>query len=172
MKKKVLFIIPPERFNEEELIKPKDILVNKGIDVIISSTITGEIIGDYNGKVISSTIFSDLNVNDFDIISVIGGSGTIDYLWENSSLIDYLKDAYNKDIIISGICAGAVTIAETGLLTNRTATCYPVDIMINKLIKHNVNYLEKNVVVHSDIITSNGPDGAEDFGLALLNLYL
>lgn len=172
MKKKVLFIIPPERFNEEELIKPKDILVNKGIDVIISSTITGEIIGDYNGKVISSAIFSDLNVNDFDIISVIGGSGTIDYLWENSSLIDYLKDAYNKDIIISGICAGAVTIAETGLLTNRTATCYPVDIMINKLIKHNVNYLEKNVVVHSDIITSNGPDGAEDFGLALLNLYL
>lgn len=172
MKKKVLFIIPPERFNEEELIKPKDILVNKGIDVIISSTITGEIVGDYNGKVISSAIFSDLNVNDFDIISVIGGSGTIDYLWENSSLIDYLKDAYNKDIIISGICAGAVTIAETGLLTNRTATCYPVDIMINKLIKHNVNYLEKNVVVHSDIITSNGPDGAEDFGSALLNLYL
>ena len=172
MKKKVLFTIPPERFNEEELIKPKDILVNKGIDVIISSTITGEIVGDYNGKVISSAIFSDLNVNDFDIISVIGGSGTIDYLWENSSLIDYLKDAYNKDIIISGICAGAVTIAETGLLTNRTATCYPVDIMINKLIKHNVNYLEKNVVVHSDIITSNGPDGAEDFGSALLNLYL
>ena len=172
MKKKVLFIIPPGRFNEEELIKPKDILVNKGIDVIISSTITGEIVGDYNGKVISSAIFSDLNVNDFDIISVIGGSGTIDYLWENSSLIDYLKDAYNKDIIISGICAGAVTIAETGLLTNRTATCYPVDIMINKLIKHNVNYLEKNVVVHSDIITSNGPDGAEDFGSALLNLYL
>ena len=44
--------------------------------------------------------------------------------------------------------------------------------MINKLIKHNVNYLEKNVVVHSDIVTGNGPDGAEDFGLALLNLYL
>lgn len=172
MKKKVLFIIPPERFNEEELIKPKNVLINKGIDVIISSTITGEIIGDYDGKVVSSAIFSDLNVNDFDVISVIGGSGTIDYLWENSSLIDYLKDAYNKNIIISGICAGAVTIAETGLLTNRTATCYPVDIMINKLIQHNVNYLEKNVVVHSDIITSNGPEGAEDFGLTLLNLYL
>ena len=41
-----------------------------------------------------------------------------------------------------------------------------------ELIKHNVSYLEKNVVVHSDIVTSNGPDGAEDFGLALLNLYL
>lgn len=172
MKKKVLFIIPPERFNEEELIKPKNILVNKGIDVVISSTVTGKITGDYEGTVISSAIFSNLNPSDFDIISVIGGSGTIDYLWENPSLINYLKEAYNKNIIISGICAGAVAIAETNLLTNRTATCYPIDIMINKLIKHNVNYLEKNVVVHSDIITGNGPDGAEDFGSALLNLYL
>ncbi|MCQ8211152.1 DJ-1/PfpI family protein [Cetobacterium somerae] len=172
MKKKVLFIIPPERFNEEELNIPKNVLTDNGIEVVVSSTRIGEITGDYEGIAISTNIFSDLNINDFDIISVIGGSGTIDYLWENKSLIKYLNEAHKKNILISGICAGAVSIAETNLLANRSATCYPVDIMINKLIKHHANYLDKNVVVHEDIITSNGPDGAKDFGLALLNLYL
>ena len=60
MKKKVLFIIPPERFNEEEVIKPNNILVNKGMAVVISSMVTGETTGDYDGTVISAAIFSNL----------------------------------------------------------------------------------------------------------------
>lgn len=171
MKKKALFIIPPERFNEEELNQPKDILTAGGIDVIVASTITGEIIGDYNGKTVSTVVFSSVDIKEYDVVAIIGGSGTIDHLWSNETLINYLKDAHRKNVITTGICAGAVVIAETGLLTGRTGTCYPVDIMKNKIKENGVTYLEQNVVKYDDIITSNGPIGAKDFGNALLNLF-
>lgn len=171
MKKKILFIIPPERFNEDELNQPKNILIDGGLDVIVSSTITGEITGDYNGKAISTVVFSSVDINEYHAIAIIGGSGTIDYLWNNETLIKYLKDAHKNNIIITGICAGSVVVAETGLLSGRIGTCYPVDIMKNKLKENDVIYLDKNVVKHDDIITSNGPIGAKDFGNALLSLF-
>lgn len=172
MKKKALFIIPPDRFNEDELNQPKDILTAGGIDVVISSTVTGEITGDYNGKAMSTEVFSSVDITKYDIVSIIGGSGTIDYLWNNETLINYLKDAHKKNIIITGICAGSVVVAETGLLAGRTGTCYPVDIMKDKIKENGVTYLEENVVKYDDVITSNGPMGAKDFGNALLNLFV
>jgi len=72
MSKKALFIIPPERFNEDELFHPKEALENEGIEVTIASTKTGEIIGDYQGKVESTTLFTDVSANDYDAVAVIG----------------------------------------------------------------------------------------------------
>ncbi|WP_051196291.1 DJ-1/PfpI family protein [Clostridium cadaveris] len=142
------------------------------MDVVISSTVTGEITGDYNGKAISTEVFSSVDITEYDVVSIIGGSGTIDYLWNNETLINYLKNAHKKNIIITGICAGSVVVAETGLLSGRTGTCYPVDIMKDKVKENGVTYLEQNVVKYDDIITSNGPIGAKDFGNSLLGLFV
>lgn len=73
MSKKALFIIPPDRFNEDELFHPKEVLENAGIDVTVASTITGEIKGDYKGKVTSNVVFSEVPSNNYDVIAVIGG---------------------------------------------------------------------------------------------------
>lgn len=168
MSKKALFIIPPERFNEDELFQPKAELESNGIDVTIASTKTGEIIGDYEGKATAEVIFSDVLASDYDVVSVIGGSGTNDHLWENQELQDYLKQAYTNKVLVTGICAGAVTVAKTGLLAGREATCYPVDIQKDQLKANKVTYVENHVVAHDDIITGDGPDGAKEFGEALV----
>lgn len=167
--KKALLIIPPDRFNEDELFLPKAELENAGIDVTIASTKTGEITGDNAGKATASVTFSEVSATDYDVVAVIGGSGTIDYLWGNEELIAYLKQAYDKKILVSGICAGSVVVAKTGLLSGRKGTCYPVDVMINELKANSVEYLEQHVVAHDDIITSDGPAGAKAFGEALVN---
>jgi protease I len=168
MSKKALFIIPPERFNEDELFHPKEALENEGVEVTIASTKTGEIIGDYQGKVESTVIFSEVSFTDYDVIAVIGGSGTNDYLWENQDLQIYLKQAYDQKVLLTGICAGSVTVVKTGLLEGRTATCYPLDVQINVLIENKVNYIPEHVVAHKDIITGDGPDGAKEFGQSLV----
>jgi protease I len=168
MSKKALFIIPPERFNEDELFHPKEALENEGVEVTIASTKTGEIIGDYQGKVESTVIFSEVSFIDYDVIAVIGGSGTNDYLWENQDLQIYLKQAYDQKVLLTGICAGSVTVVKTGLLEGRTATCYPLDVQINVLKENKVNYIPEHVVAHKDIITGDGPDGAKEFGQSLV----
>jgi protease I len=168
MSKKALLIIPPERFNEDELFHPKEALENEGVEVTIASTKTGEIIGDYQGKVESTVIFSEVSFTDYDVIAVIGGSGTNDYLWENQDLQTYLKQAYEQKVLLTGICAGSVTVVKTGLLEGRTATCYPLDVQINVLKENKVNYIPEHVVTHKDIITGDGPDGAKEFGQSLV----
>ncbi|QWU16095.1 protease I [Paenibacillus sophorae] len=168
MSKKALLIIPPDRFNEDELFHPKAELENAGIAVTVASTKTGEITGDNQGKVNAEVVFSDVSASDYDVVAVIGGSGTIDYLWGDDHLIQYLKQAYEQKILVAGICAGSVAVAKTGLLAGRQATCYPVDVMIDELKANSADYVVQHVVAHDDIITSNGPDGARDFGKSLV----
>ena len=168
MSKKALLIIPPERFNEDELFKPKEVLENAGVKVTVASTKTGEIIGDYKGKAVSEKVFSDVAATNYDVIVVIGGSGTNDYLWGNQKLLDYLKQAYKDKVLVTGICAGSATLSQTGLLSGREATCYPVDVQKEVLKANNVTYVKQHVVVHNDIITADGPDGAEEFGKSLV----
>ena len=67
----------------------------------------------------------------------------------------------------TGICAGSVTVAKTGLLSGRKAACYPVDVQIDELKANHVEYVEQHVVAHDDIITGDGPDGAREFGESL-----
>jgi len=168
MSKKALFIIPPDRFNEDELFHPKEVLESAGVNVTIASTRIGEITGDYQGKTSADVIFSDVSASNYDVIAVIGGSGTIDHLWGNQELIGYLKQAHEQKVLVTGICAGSVAVVKTGLLSGRKATCYPVDVMINELKANNVEYIVQHVVAHDDIITSDGPDGAKEFGKSLV----
>ncbi|WP_223065895.1 DJ-1/PfpI family protein [Paenibacillus caui] len=168
MRKKALFIIPPERFNETELFTPKEALERAGVEVTLASTKTGTITGDYQGKAEAEVLFSDVSFSDYDVVSVIGGSGTNDYLWGNEELLKKLKQAHEQKILVSGICAGAVTVVKAGLLSGRQATCYPVDVQINELKAGSVDYVAQHVVASPDIITGDGPDGAEEFGAALV----
>ncbi|UHA75174.1 DJ-1/PfpI family protein [Paenibacillus sp. 481] len=166
--KKTLFIIPPERFNEVELFYPQSILEGAGIKVTIGSTVAGDVIGDFNGKATAEVAISDVKIDEYDAVAVIGGSGTIDHLWDNEPLLQLLKQAHEQHILVSGICAGSVSVVKTGLLNGRAGTCYPVDVMINELKSSHVEYVVQHVVKHNDIITSDGPDGAKDFGHSLV----
>lgn len=168
MTKKALFIIPPERFNEEELFQPKEVLEAAGIQVTIASTVIGEIAGDYEGKAHSSITFSEVSARNYEVVAVIGGSGTIDHLWGNQLLINFLKEAYNQKVLVTGICAGSVVVSQTGLLSGRKATCYPVDVMIHALKDNNVEYISGHVIAHDDVITSDGPEGAMQFGESIV----
>ncbi|MET3209016.1 UNVERIFIED_CONTAM: putative intracellular protease/amidase [Paenibacillus sp. PvR008] len=96
MSKKALFIIPPERFNEDELFKPKEALEQAGVTVTLASTQTGEITGDYNGKATANLVITDAVPADYDVVAVIGGSGTNDHLWNNADLQALLKQAHEQ----------------------------------------------------------------------------
>ncbi|USK61881.1 DJ-1/PfpI family protein [Peribacillus asahii] len=66
---------------------------------------------------------------------------------KNEELTSFLKQAYEQKVLVSGICVGSIAVAQTGLLAGRQA---------NK-----AEYVVQNVVMHEDIITSNGPDGGK-----------
>lgn len=118
-------------------------------------------------KALAEVTFSEVSASDYDAIAVIGGSGTNDHLWGNQELQSFLKQAHEQKVLVTGICAGSVTVAKTGLLSGRKAACYPVDVQIDELKANSAEYVKRHVVAHGDIITGDGPDGAKEFGESL-----
>lgn len=166
--KKILFIIAPEKFYDDELLVPMKAVENAGIKCSIASTKTGEIVGVNGAKVEATLEISKLDISSYDAIGVIGGEGTITHLWPNKELIDLVQSAYQRGKLITGICAGTVVLARANILKGIDATCYPIDLMINELKAAEANYVEAKVVVVKNVITANGPDGAEEYGKALV----
>jgi len=168
MTKKSIFLIIPDGFRDEEYQIPKDIFEQNGIKVYTASSVKGILKGKL-GQVTASVdvLIEDIKVNDYDLIVIIGGGRTF---WNDSSIIELIKQANDNNKIIGAICSSAVLPAQAGLLTGKPGTAYPGEPEIEEMEKYGVIYQGKTVEVSNNIVTANGPDAAKDFAEKLLEL--
>jgi len=160
--KKAVIIIAKQDFRDEELLEPKKILEDNGIEVKVASTILGEVKGVLGAKVKTDLLVKDIKVSDLDVLIFVGGAGAQQY-W-NDPLAhklaqDTLKDA-NK--ILAAICIAPVTLAKAGVLKNKKATVWSSE--SGQLQSAGVNYTGNDVERDGNIITAAGPFAAKKFG--------
>ena len=72
--------------------------------------------------------------------------------------------------IIASICVGALPVAKSGILTNKSGTTYNSEDYRKELAKYGVNLLDNPVVIDNNFITSNSPSTALDVAFVLLEL--
>ena len=101
--KKVVFVIAPEGFNDSELLDPKAILENEGIKVTIASTVLGKCHGMRGSEAQSTMIIEEVNPDEYDGIVVVGGSGALQHLQDNESLLTLLKEFGKMGKMVSAI---------------------------------------------------------------------
>lgn len=129
--KKVVFVVAPEGFNDDELLKPKAILEERGIEVTIASTKIGKCRGMQGTTIRSERIIRELSPRDYDGIIVVGGRGALKYLSEDSDLIEKLK-AFNKEgRLVSAIGRGRHALHNAGLFGTNFAWGPEVEINQN-----------------------------------------
>ena len=165
--KKMVFVVAPEVFRDEEYIEPKTILEDAGIEVTTASTVVGEIYGKIKIKAQSQMLAKDIKVDDFDGIFFVGGGGAAVY-FEDETVHDIARQFYAKGKLVSAICIAPVILANAGLLQNKKATVFPSGADI--LIQNGANYTGNSVEVDGNIVTGNGPEAAKEFVEILLNL--
>ena len=73
---KILIIIPPERFRDEELFITKEELEKNGHSIVISSTREGIINGSRGGKAQSEVTIDKINTGEYDAVVFVGGGGS------------------------------------------------------------------------------------------------
>ena len=81
--KSVLMIIASRDFRDEELQEPESILEQKGAQVTIACSALGEARGMKGMKVKPDITLDQVNVEDYDAVIFIGGSGAEEY-WNDS----------------------------------------------------------------------------------------
>ncbi len=162
--KKVVFIVPPELFRDEELLRPMEILNTEGILTDIASTVKKTVTG-MKGAVVNATIkISEIDPEIYNSIIVIGGTGTQTHLWNYRPLLLILKRAQEEGKLIGGICSGSVVLAHAGILTGKKATTFPAISFFTELKRSGAIYNPVNIEIAGNIITGSGPDAAIEFG--------
>ena len=76
----VLFVVPPQGFQDEELLVTKRGLEQAGAQVLIASTRMGLLTGMLGGTMRADLLLNQANLDNFSAVVFIGGVGAIDYL--------------------------------------------------------------------------------------------
>ncbi|MCX7599721.1 MAG: DJ-1/PfpI family protein [Armatimonadetes bacterium] len=158
--KRVLMIVAPKDFRDEEFEQPYQILGSAGAKITVGSLRKGECVGVAGTKIQATATPGDVKVADYEMLVFVGGPGMTKYL-SDPSLIKLAKDFAAARKVIGAICVAPVILARAGLLKGIEATVWPD--MKQELVGRAASYVAEDVVVSGTIITASGPDAAEAF---------
>lgn len=169
MTKRVLMVIAPEQFRDEELLVPRGIYRNEGWQVDTVSTTAGTATGMLGAREEVAKTLDDVDETAYDAVSVVGGMGSPDHLWENTRLHTVLQSIYNRGGVVSAICLSGAVPAKAGLLSGKKATVWEDPTAIKALEDGGATYTGEPCTVDGRIVTANGPDAADAFGRAVVD---
>lgn len=157
---KILSIIAPKGFQDQEYGDSKKAIENEGHDVITAST-QKEAIGKFGAKVKVDILIQDINSEDYDALALIGGPGCYIY-FEDQAIHKIAKSFYATAKPTCAICAAPSILANAGLLKGKKATCWEGE--SENLIAKEAFYTGETVTQDGIIITADGPSSAKKFG--------
>jgi protease I len=167
-----VLIVATDGFEESELFGPRQILQDRGAEVVLASLKRDPIqatIHDDPGK----TIRPDLTVeqaraSDFDALVIPGGVRNPDQLRMHPEVVALVGDFARAGKPIAAICHGPWLLVEADLLRGRTATSWPS--IRTDLRNAGANVVDLPAVTDGNLVTSRKPDDVEPFTNALIAL--
>jgi protease I len=170
--KKIVMIIGFTDFKDEEYFVPKEILEKAGLAVTTISNSKGTAQGVSGGQVPINITLTELKVADYQAIVFIGGPGCLKNL-DNQSAYQVAQEAVKQDKVLAAICISPVILAKAGVLRGKEATVWSssMDKSAPQILQENgAQYQEKEVVVDGKIVTGSGPEAAQKFGQAIVEV--
>ncbi|MCQ8894762.1 MAG: DJ-1/PfpI family protein [Methanolinea sp.] len=165
---KVLVVVAPENYRDEELTEPLAACDRAGIGYDIASTRKGECRGMLGGKVQATLALADVDPSLYQGIVIVGGSGSPVYLWNDEMLRQLVLSFSRQGKVVAAICLSPVVLAHAGILKGKAATCYESPASTREMVKGGARSSRDPVVVDGSVITANGPAAARDFAAAVI----
>lgn len=166
---KILMILAPEDFRDEEYTEPRKIFEAHKFDVMTSS-IQGIATGKFGLEVKIDIQLKDVKVEDFDAIFWVGGGGCLDFI-ANLDARKVAGEFFHQNKIIAAICAAPRLLLNWRLLEGKKITGWNGDNNLEDLaLKGGAIYTGANIEVDGNVLTADGPDSAKKAGKALLEM--
>jgi protease I len=160
--KKIVMIIAPSKFRDEELFETREYLEKHGAKITVASKTTGTATGMLGGTAKIDMNYADIDTADYDAVIFVGGGGAEDY-FDDPRAHSIAKSAFKQKKLVCAICIAPSILANAGLLEGRKATVWEGDKYVGLLKKGGAEYTAKPVQRHGRIITGNGPKAAQRF---------
>jgi len=166
-----VLIVATDGFEEWELFGPRQMLQERGADVVLASLSLDPIqatIHDDPGKTIRPDLMvDDANADDFDALILPGGVRNPDKLRLHANVIALIRRFAEQGKPIGAICHGPWLLVEADLLRGRTATSWPS--IRTDLRNAGATVVDEAAVTDGNIVTSRKPDDVEAFTNALID---
>jgi protease I len=167
-----ILIVATDGFEEWELFGPRQILQQRGAEVVLASLTRDPIqatVHDDPGKTIRPDItIEEANPDDFDALILPGGVRNPDHLRIHRNVIALIEGFAKEGKPIGAICHGPWLLVEADLLRGRKATSWPS--IRTDLRNAGANVVDEAAVTDANIVTSRNPDDVEAFTNALIDL--
>ncbi len=158
--KKILMVIAPKQFRDEELFVPREYFLVRGAKVTVASSATGEIRGMLGRTFSPDAKLADVSATDFDAVIFVGGGGAEAY-FDDPVAHKLARDADAGGKVLGAICIAPAILAKAGVLKGRSATAFASVREI--LVSGGARVMDSACVREGRIVTADGPAAAEEF---------
>ncbi len=156
-------------YEEVEYSKPAQAFKDEGYSLVHIGKEKGEEVFDKNREnpVTIDETPDTISVEDIDALLIPGGFSP-DNLRSDDGILEFLRQYFTLGKPLFTICHGAQLLVSAEVLSGRTLTCYKSVIMDVK--NAGANYVNREVVIDNNLISSRNPNDLPAFIEASLNM--
>ena len=171
MSKRIAFLTAPEGVEEVELTQPWQAAVDAGHTAELLSTDEGEVqLFDHLDRSSTQRVdrrVADVAVADYDALVLPGGVANPDALRMDAGAVAFVRDFIDSGKPVAAICHAPWTLVEADAVRGKRMTSWPS--LQTDIRNGGGEWVDEEVVVDGNLITSRNPDDIPAFSQALLD---
>jgi protease I len=161
---KVLMLIGPDEFKEEEYYYPKKAFEEHGAEVTTASLRAGRCFGHLKGEYRSDVAIASVDPEEYDAIVYVGGPGA-DVFFENADAHRVAQKAVELGKVVAASGIAPAILARAGLLEGRRVTSWPT--VKDELREFGAQYTGQWVTTDEQFVTATGPVAVYEWAAAI-----
>ncbi|HVF93757.1 MAG TPA: DJ-1/PfpI/YhbO family deglycase/protease [Sphingomonas sp.] len=166
-----ILMLATDGFENDELFKPRQALLDAGAKLTLASIKTDPIQGEKDGEKADSITpdltLDDVDTDDYDALVLPGGVSNPDTMRMQERAIEIISEFMEDEKIVAAICHAPWLLIEADVVDGRQVTSWPS--IRTDLENAGADVVDEAVVVDVNLITSRKPDDIPAFNEAIIN---
>jgi protease I len=166
-------ILATDGFEQSELSEPRKALDEAGAVTAVVSLKEGAVRGwnhkDWGDEVDVDATLDEAKASDYDALVLPGGVMNPDTLRVQPKAVAFVKSFFDSKKPVAAICHGPWTVIEAGAAKGHRMTSWPS--LKTDIINSGGKWVDQEVVVDENLITSRKPDDLPAFNREILKLF-
>jgi len=161
-------VLVEQQYQELEVWYPVYRLKEAGAEVVLVGPEAGKSYPSKLGYPAKADVAAkDVTATEFHAVVIPGGFAP-DYIRRSEPMLKLVRDLFAQGKPVAAICHGPWVLCSTTALKGRKATCFAS--IKDDVVNAGATYVDKEVVVDGNLITSRKPDDLPAFVVALMEL--
>jgi protease I len=166
-------ILVADGFEQVEMTEPKKALDQAGAETRIVSPSKGKVKGwqhtEWGDEFPVDLPLGQARADEFDALLLPGGVMNPDHLRRQPEVQRFVKAFFDAGKPVAAICHGPWTLIDAGVARGRKMTSY--ETIQTDLKNAGVDWVDQEVVVDGNLVTSRKPDDIPAFNRAMVELF-